>query len=122
MAFLQYQRESLARKAIGLDDAAARQSSVRSGTTLLWLVRHLAYAERRWIIHRFAGGEKPPPHPAPSADLGEGPWFAGTAARAGRPARVVGGDIRQKGSAGQDLARENLQGRALAGADARLDG
>ena len=30
-----------------------------SGTTLLWLVQHLAYAERLWIVHRFAGGEHP---------------------------------------------------------------
>jgi uncharacterized damage-inducible protein DinB len=61
MTLLQYQRESLMRKVFGVDEAAARQSPVASGTTLLWLVRHLANAERLWIIHRFAGGEKPPP-------------------------------------------------------------
>jgi uncharacterized damage-inducible protein DinB len=61
MTLLHYQRESLMRKVFGVDDAAARQSPVASGTTLLWLVRHLAYAERLWIIHRFAGGEEPPP-------------------------------------------------------------
>jgi uncharacterized damage-inducible protein DinB len=33
---------------------------VNSGTTLLWLIRHLAGAERLWIIHRFAGGQQPP--------------------------------------------------------------
>jgi uncharacterized damage-inducible protein DinB len=65
---LQYQRESLARKVIDIDDAAARQSPVSSGTSLLWLVRHLAAAERLWIIHRFAGGRRPPPAPAASHD------------------------------------------------------
>jgi uncharacterized damage-inducible protein DinB len=58
---LQYQRESLARKVSGVDCAAARQSPVASGTTLAWLVRHLAHAERLWVIHRFAGREKPAP-------------------------------------------------------------
>jgi uncharacterized damage-inducible protein DinB len=61
MTLLQYQRESLMRKVFGVSEAAARQSPVASGTTLLWLVRHLANAERLWIIHRFAGGEEPPP-------------------------------------------------------------
>jgi uncharacterized damage-inducible protein DinB len=61
MTLLQFQRESLTRKVFGVNEAAARQSPVASGTTLLWLVRHLVYAERLWIIHRFAGGEKPPP-------------------------------------------------------------
>ncbi len=68
MTLLQYQRESLVRKVIGVDEAAAHQSPVASGTTLLWLVRHLANAERLWIIHRFAGGEKPSPMPATSQD------------------------------------------------------
>jgi uncharacterized damage-inducible protein DinB len=68
ITLLQYQRESLMRKVFGVDDAAVRQSPVASGTTLLWLVRHLANAERLWIIHRFAGGEKPPPMPDTSHD------------------------------------------------------
>ena len=68
MTLLQYQRESLTRKVIGVDDAAARQSPVRSGTTLLWLIRHLAAAERLWIIHRFAGGQQPPAGPAAPDD------------------------------------------------------
>ena len=58
---LQYQRESLARKVFGVSEVAARQSPVPSGTTLLWLVEHLAYAERLWIMRRFVGGEKPAP-------------------------------------------------------------
>jgi hypothetical protein len=58
---LEYQRDSLARKVFGVSEVAARQSRVPSGTTLLWLIEHLAYAERLWIMHRFVGGEKPAP-------------------------------------------------------------
>jgi uncharacterized damage-inducible protein DinB len=72
LTLLRYQRESMVRKVSGIDDAAARQSPVRSGTTLLWLIRHLAYAERVWIIHRFTGGDAPPPDPAPDSDTIDG--------------------------------------------------
>jgi hypothetical protein len=54
-ALLQYQRESLVRKVAGLDDAAARRSPVPTGTSLLWLVRHMAGAEITWVLRRFAG-------------------------------------------------------------------
>jgi uncharacterized damage-inducible protein DinB len=54
-ALLQYQRESLVRKADGVSDELARQQFVGSGTTLLWLMRHIAHAETLWIVHRFAG-------------------------------------------------------------------
>jgi hypothetical protein len=55
LALLQYQRESLVRKVSGLDDEAARRQFVTSGTTLLWLVKHIARAERTWLLYRFAG-------------------------------------------------------------------
>ena len=61
MSLLRYQRESLVRKVSGVSTAAARQSPVASGTTLLWLIEHLAYAEQLWVMHRFAGGDKPTP-------------------------------------------------------------
>jgi hypothetical protein len=54
-ALLQYQRDSLVRKVVGVDEEAARRSPVASGTTLLWLVKHMSVAETRWIVHRFAG-------------------------------------------------------------------
>lgn len=54
-ALLQYQRESLVRKVEGVDEHAARRSPVGSGTTLLWLVKHMARAESLWILRRFAG-------------------------------------------------------------------
>jgi Protein of unknown function (DUF664) len=55
LALLQYQRDSLIRKLDGVDETAARQSPVGSGTTLLWLVKHLAQAEIRWMLVRFGG-------------------------------------------------------------------
>jgi hypothetical protein len=65
---LQFQRESLVRKVIGVGEADARRSPVDSGTTLLWLLRHLARAERLWILRRFAGEEAPLPEEAVGPD------------------------------------------------------
>ena len=56
-ALLQYQRESLVRKVADLDDASARRSPVGSGTSLLWLIKHMARAEITWVLRRFAGEE-----------------------------------------------------------------
>jgi hypothetical protein len=55
MALLRYQRESMVRKVAGVDRAAAARSPVASGTSLLWLVKHLTGAEQRWFLARFAG-------------------------------------------------------------------
>jgi hypothetical protein len=55
MTLWQYQRESVVRKVEGLDTDTASRRLVASGTTLLWLVRHLARAESLWILGRFAG-------------------------------------------------------------------
>ncbi len=55
-ALLQYQRESVVRTVAGVDEVAARTELVGSGTSLLWLVRHLTGAESLWVLHRFAGG------------------------------------------------------------------
>ena len=54
-ALLQYQRESLVRKVEGVDEAAARSAIVGSGTTLLWLLKHMTRAESVWVLRRFAG-------------------------------------------------------------------
>jgi hypothetical protein len=54
-ALLQFQRESLVRKVTGVDEAAARWSPVGSGTSLLWLITHMASAEVTWVLRRFAG-------------------------------------------------------------------
>jgi Protein of unknown function (DUF664) len=55
LALLQYQRDSLVRKASGLDSSAVTRSPVGSGTTLLWLMKHMAGAEITWLQCRFAG-------------------------------------------------------------------
>ena len=55
VALLQFQRESFVRTATGVDDDDARWSPVGSGTSLLWLAKHLAWAETLWIEVRFAG-------------------------------------------------------------------
>ncbi|MGP0031049.1 MAG: DinB family protein [Acidimicrobiales bacterium] len=54
-ALLQYQRASLVRKVRGVGEDAARRTFVASGTSLLWLVTHLARAESLWVLRRFAG-------------------------------------------------------------------
>ncbi len=53
--FLDYHRATLRQKVAGLDDADLRRSFVPSGTNLLSLVKHLAYVERWWFQHIFAG-------------------------------------------------------------------
>ena len=64
-ALLQFQRDSLVRKVSGLDDAAAAQSPVGSGTSLLWLVKHVARMEIMWVLVRFAGQDVALPDEAP---------------------------------------------------------
>lgn len=55
VSLLNYQRESLIAKLHGLDARAATAVSVPSGTTLLWLVQHMATAETLWMVHRYLG-------------------------------------------------------------------
>jgi len=57
LALLQYQRNSFVKKVDGVSEEAARQSPVASGTSLLWLTKHMARAESLWLLRRFAGHE-----------------------------------------------------------------
>jgi hypothetical protein len=57
LALWQFQRESLVRKVEGVDEQDARRSPAESGTTLLWLMKHMSTAEMLWIAHRFAGSD-----------------------------------------------------------------
>ncbi len=57
LALLQYQRNSFVKKVSGVSEEAARRSQMASGTSLLWLVKHMARAESLWLLHRFAGQE-----------------------------------------------------------------
>jgi uncharacterized damage-inducible protein DinB len=53
LRFLDYLRDSVARKLTGLSEADARRPLVPSGTTLLWLGKHVAAAEALWLRHYF---------------------------------------------------------------------
>jgi uncharacterized damage-inducible protein DinB len=55
LALLQYQRDSVVRKVSGVDGEQAEASPGGSGTSLLWLVNHVADAEATWVLRRFAG-------------------------------------------------------------------
>ena len=55
LLLLQYHRDSLLRKVADLDEESARRELVPTGTTLLWLSRHMARAESLWMEQRFAG-------------------------------------------------------------------
>jgi hypothetical protein len=68
LGLLQYQRDSFVRKVTDIDDATARAALVPSGTTLLWLTRHLARAERTWVIDRFAAAANVSPDDSLSGD------------------------------------------------------
>ncbi len=59
MALLQYQRESLVRKVAGLADEPARRPLVPTGTSLVWLMKHMARAEAVWVRQRFVGETAP---------------------------------------------------------------
>ena len=54
-AWLDYHRATLLQKLQGLDDADLRRPLVSSGTSLLGIVKHLAYVERWWFCIVFAG-------------------------------------------------------------------
>lgn len=55
VAFLGYLRDSIVRKAEGVDDEMVRRPMVDSGTSLLGLVKHLTMAEVGWFQWTFAG-------------------------------------------------------------------
>src|SRR4051794_23246713 len=55
LALLQYQRDSIVRKMSGIDDESARRQFVTSGTTLLWLTKHMARADVPLSVFGFAG-------------------------------------------------------------------
>jgi len=55
LAFLGYLRASVDHKLAGVSEDDARRSFVSSGTTLLGLVKHLAFVEVYWAQRRFAG-------------------------------------------------------------------
>ncbi|WP_412543155.1 DinB family protein [Longispora sp. K20-0274] len=64
LTLLRYHRESLVRKVAGVGVREATWSPVGSGTSLLWLVKHLTGTELSWFLRRFAGQSVPLPDPA----------------------------------------------------------
>jgi uncharacterized damage-inducible protein DinB len=55
--FLDFQRATLLWKLDGLDDGQLRRAMVPSGTSLLGIVKHLAYVERSWFQGVWDGQE-----------------------------------------------------------------
>ena len=54
-AYLDYHRATLQMKLEGVSDEDLRKAMVPSGTSLLGMMKHLAYVERWWFQQIFAG-------------------------------------------------------------------
>ncbi len=50
LAFLDYLRDAIAAKAVGLSDEDIRAAGVPSGTSILGLIKHLAFVERFYFL------------------------------------------------------------------------
>jgi len=61
--FLDYLRESVIVKATGLSDEDARKPMVPSGTSLMWLLKHLVDVDAYWFHVNFAGEPDMPSDP-----------------------------------------------------------
>ncbi|GAB7099280.1 DinB family protein [Thermobifida fusca] len=59
LAFLDYLRESITAKLAGLSDEQARTPGVPSGTSLLWLIKHLTAVEHDWVMWAYRGETGP---------------------------------------------------------------
>jgi hypothetical protein len=55
LAFLDFVRSCVLKKAAGLSEEQLRRVVVPSGTSILGLIQHLAVGERFWFQHQFAG-------------------------------------------------------------------
>lgn len=60
LAFLRYLREAVIAKLDGLTEAQARTPGVESGTSLLWLVKHLPTGELNWIEWAYLAAVETP--------------------------------------------------------------
>ncbi|MFJ2780152.1 MULTISPECIES: DinB family protein [unclassified Kitasatospora] len=60
LTFLDYLREAVIGKTAGLSDEDARRPGVASGTSLLWLVRHLTAVELNWFVWAYRGADVEP--------------------------------------------------------------
>ncbi|NIH81741.1 DinB family protein [Amycolatopsis viridis] len=57
VTFLDYLREAIVAKVAGVPDAAGRAAGVPSGTSLLWLLKHLIAVEHNWFAWAYRGEE-----------------------------------------------------------------
>ncbi|MFB7476562.1 DinB family protein [Kitasatospora sp. NPDC056184] len=57
LSFLDYLRTCVIAKTEGLSDEDARRPGVASGTSLLWLVRHLTAVELNWFLWAYRGDD-----------------------------------------------------------------
>jgi len=58
---LEWYRAAVMRKVTAISPTVARTSPLRSGTTIVGLVKHLALVEDSWLCDRFAGSPEPEP-------------------------------------------------------------
>jgi uncharacterized damage-inducible protein DinB len=70
-SFLDWYRDAMVRKVEGLDREQATRRLVPSATTLLGMIKHLAYVERGWFQGTFLGGhvERPRSDTDPDAEF-----------------------------------------------------
>ncbi|MQS14359.1 DinB family protein [Streptomyces kaniharaensis] len=103
MSFLDYLREAVIGKLAGLSDEDARRPKVASGTSLLWLVRHLTVVELNWFEWAYQGiGEEPRESdevPLDGATVAEEiAAYRDAIARANKVAAAVGADLDRPGA------------------------
>lgn len=68
--WLDFHRATILRKLDGAPDDALWRPMVESGTSLLGLVKHLAFAEHYWFTEVFAGDDPVLPRPNGPEDFG----------------------------------------------------
>ena len=105
LALLQYQRDSVVRKVSAVDGERAKASPVSSGTSLLWLVNHVADAEATWVLRRFVGRD------VEVGDAAHAPSLDGAVVRYQRVQRDVDAVIRDAASLDEACAEFDDQPR-----------
>lgn len=70
-AFLRYLREAVIAKLDGLSEEHARTPGVDSGTSLMWLVKHLRTAELNWFVWAYEDGVEEMWEPFPPVEDGD---------------------------------------------------
>ena len=82
-AFVAYQRATVAWKCEGLDARGLATTVAASSMTLGGMLKHLAFVETQWVVHRLAG--EPMPEPWASVDWTDDPDWDWTSAAQDAP-------------------------------------